>query len=98
MTSADGSIPLSELAGLSVHRQTRVGWDERTPPNETVDADGNPNPDDRGFGVPDPRAPARRAPDEPEVVALRRHLRANNGMRGLEICTPGEPDRLPKSS
>ena len=93
MTSADGSIALSELAGLTVHGQTTVGWDERTPPNETVDADGNPNPDDRRFGVRDPRAPARRAPDDPEVVALRRHLRANSGIRGLEICPPGEPAR-----
>lgn len=93
MTSAHDSTPLSELAGLTVHRPTQVGWDERTPPNETVDADGNPNPEDRRFGVSDPRAPPRRAPDDPEVVALRRHLRAHNGMRGLEICTPGEPDR-----
>ena len=85
--------PASELTGLTVHRPTAVGWDERTPPNETLDAHGNPNPAERGFGVPDPRAPRRRVPDDPEVVALRRYLRENSGMRGLEICTPDEVDR-----
>ena len=33
-----------------VGRDTLVGWDENTLPNETVDADGNVNPSHRGFG------------------------------------------------
>ena len=31
----------SELGTLEVYGDTLVGWDENTPPNETVDADGN---------------------------------------------------------
>ena len=31
--------------------------------------------------------------DDPEVVALRRHLVANNGIRGLEVLDPSEIDR-----
>jgi hypothetical protein len=80
----------SELANLAVHGETSVGWDAKTPPNETVDEDGNPFPIERGFGVPDPSAPARRVYDDPEVEQLRAHLKANNGIRGLEICTPEE--------
>lgn len=83
----------TELASLAVFGETTVGWDERTPPNETVDHDGKPFPEDRGFGVPDPRAPARRSPDDPGVRALRDHLRANNGLRGLPICDPWETRR-----
>lgn len=33
------------------------------------------------------------APDDPEVLALRRHLEANNGIRGLEILEPHEIER-----
>ncbi len=69
------------------------GWDAAVPPNETVDDDGNPFPDDPGFAVPDPRAPGRRAFDDPEVRELREHLRAANGLRGLEICAPDEIER-----
>ena len=50
----------AELDGLTVYRETAVGWDARTPPNESVDADGQPSGDPQGFGVPDPRAPSRR--------------------------------------
>ena len=83
----------AELVGLSVHRETAVGWDARTPPNETLDAEGNANPSERRFGVADPRVPRRRVFDDPEVVALRQYLRGNNGIRGLEICAAGEVDR-----
>ncbi len=83
----------TELESLSVYGETSVGWDERTPTNETVDHDGSPFPDDRGFGVPDPRAPARRSPGDPGVQALRKHLRAHNGIPGLEICDPTETRR-----
>ena len=83
----------TELESLVVVGETTVGWDARTPPNETVDHAGNPFPEDRGFGVPDPRAPASRLPDAPEVRALREHLRAHNGIQGLEICDPSEIER-----
>ncbi len=84
----------SKLKALEVYGETEVGWDENTPPNETIDADGNPFPEDPGFGVPDPRAPARRRYDAPDVVALREHLRQLNGIRGLEICSLGEIERV----
>jgi ectoine hydroxylase-related dioxygenase (phytanoyl-CoA dioxygenase family) len=70
-----------------------VGWDERTPPNETVDDDGNPSLANPGFGVADPRAPRRRVYDDPDVVALREHLRAHNGIYGLEIVEPNDAKR-----
>ncbi len=70
-----------------------VGWDERTPPNETVDEYGNPSQSNPGFGVADPRAPKRRVYDDPDVVALRDHLRLHNGIHGLEIVAPDEVAR-----
>ena len=70
-----------------------IGWDAATPPNETVDDDGNPSPADPGFGVEDPRAPRRRVYDDPDVVALRNHLRQHNGIYGLEIVNPHEVKR-----
>ncbi len=82
-----------ELATLEVYGDTAVGWDAHTPVNETVDENGNPFPTERSFGVPDPRAPARRVYDDPSVVALREHLRSHNGLRGLEICAPDEVQR-----
>jgi len=84
---------MDELTELAVHGESAVGWDQRTPPNETVDDDGNPFPIERGFGLPDPRAPMRRVYDDPEVQALREYLREHNGIRGLEICSPDEIDR-----
>ena len=82
------------MTELSVFEKTTIGWDEHTPPNETVDADGNPFPIERGFGVPDPRAPSRRVYDDPGVESLRQHLRKHNGIHALEICTPDEVDRI----
>ena len=41
---------------MQVYGETRVGWDAHTPVNETVDADGNPPPGNRGFGVADPHS------------------------------------------
>ncbi len=67
-----------------------IGWDALTPPNETVDEDGHPAFANPGFGIPDPRAPSRRVYDDPEVVALREHLRRHNGIHGLEIVDPGD--------
>ena len=83
----------AELAGLEVYGDTAVGWDAHTPVNETVDEHGNAMAKPGGFGVPDPRAPARRVYDDPGVAALRAHLRAENGIRGLEICAPDEVER-----
>jgi Phytanoyl-CoA dioxygenase (PhyH) len=70
-----------------------IGWDAATPPNETVDEHGNPSLANPGFGVADPRAPRRRAYDDPDVVKLREHLRAHNGIYGLEIVAPDDPKR-----
>ena len=84
---------MSELSALRVHGETTIGWDVATPVNERVDENGTPMPLDAEFGVADPRAPARRVYDDPEVVALRDHLREYNGLPHLEICSPDEVDR-----
>jgi len=84
----------SELEGLIVHGETPVGWDENTPPNETLDQYGNLSASNRGVvPVADPRSPSRRVYDDPGVEALREHLRQHNGIRGLEICEPTEIKR-----
>ena len=83
-----------ELEEMQVYGETRVGWDENTPVNETVDADGNVPPGNRGFGIADPNSPKRRVYDDPEVEALREKLREHNGIRGLEICDPHEVERI----
>lgn len=82
-----------ELETLAVHGETSVGWDDHARINETVDEHGNPSSSDSGFGVSDPRAPRRRAYDDPEVERLRAYLKGNNGIRGLEICSPDEVER-----
>jgi Phytanoyl-CoA dioxygenase (PhyH) len=86
-----GDTALSEE--ISVHGDTTIGWDEATPPNETVDENGNPSLSNPGFGVADPRAPRRRAYDDADVAALRSHLRRHNGIYGLEIVAPHEIER-----
>lgn len=83
----------SELDDLQVHGPTCVGWDAATPTNERVDQDGNPMAVDADFGVADPRAPRQRIFDDADVVALRNHLAANNGIRNLEMCEPHEIER-----
>ncbi len=93
MIAAMNPAKRRELAALEVYGDTEVGWDRRTPVNETVDADGNLEPPQRGFGVADPRAPAERVYDHPEVEALRTHLRKRNGIQGLEVCAPDEVER-----
>lgn len=87
------SASADELVSLVVYGDTDVGWDAATPVNETVDEHGKPATGQRGFGVPDPRAPKRRVYDDAEVEALRRQLQRENGIRGLEICTPDEVER-----
>ena len=63
-----------ELEEMQVYGETRVGWDANTPVNETVDADGNVPPGNRGFGVADPNSPKRRVYDDAEVEALREKI------------------------
>jgi ectoine hydroxylase-related dioxygenase (phytanoyl-CoA dioxygenase family) len=90
---AASNTDCGELDELRVVGETTIGWDAGTPPNETVDAEGNPFPADPGFGQPDPRAPTRRSWDDPGVVALRERLTRHNGIVGLEICAPDEVER-----
>ena len=78
------------LTTIALDRDTDIGWDAAALPNETVDDVGNPFPSDPGFGVADPRAPKRRAYDDPDVVALREHLKRHNGVFGLEIVAPND--------
>ena len=81
---------MSELDDLKVYGETDAGWCALTLPNETVDDGGRPFVHQKGFSAADPRAPKRRVYDDPEVCALREHLRAHNGIRGLEILEPCE--------
>ena len=39
--SNNGRTFTTELEEMEVYGETRVGWDENTPINETVDAEGN---------------------------------------------------------
>ena len=89
----DSAAKQRELDALEVFGDTDVGWDANTPVNETVDGDGNPSPSQRGFGVPDPRAPGRRLYDDADVQRLREHLKRHNGLPGLDICGPDEVER-----
>jgi hypothetical protein len=81
------------LDGLTVCGAGEVGWCAVTPPNEFVDDKGVPFAGLPASLQPDPRAPRRRAYDDPEVVALRARLRGRNGMLGLEIVAPHEVER-----
>mmetsp|Transcript_129738 Transcript_129738/g.361399 ORF Transcript_129738/g.361399 Transcript_129738/m.361399 type:complete len:387 (-) Transcript_129738:97-1257(-) len=83
---------MADLATLSVHRATDVGWDERALPNETMDDHGRLLRH-TAFAIADPRAPMRRSLDDPGVQQLRALLRERNGIRGLEICGSEEVDR-----
>jgi hypothetical protein len=78
---------------LKVVGESHVGWCAATAPNETTDEDGRPLIRTVGISAADPRAPGRRVYDDPEVVALREHLRRDNGLRGLEIVAPDEIER-----
>ncbi|HEX3919447.1 MAG TPA: phytanoyl-CoA dioxygenase family protein [Caulobacteraceae bacterium] len=84
---------MNERSPFSVVGETDVGWCAATPPNETADADGLPLVRADGFAAGDPRAPARRVYDDPEVCALRERLRRRNGLPGLEIVSPHEIER-----
>ena len=89
----DRAVVRREIEDLAVFGDTDVGWDGNTPVNETVDERGNPFPTKPGFGVPDPRAPGRRVYEDDDVQRLRDRLRAENGIRGLDICDPSEVER-----
>jgi hypothetical protein len=84
---------MNELDNLKVFGETAVGWCAATPPNETTDAAGVPMVHSDGFSAADPKAPMRRAYDDPGVVQLREHLKKHNGMPGLEIVEPHEVER-----
>jgi hypothetical protein len=84
---------LNELDDLRVVGETTVGWCAATPTNEFVDAEGKPCFIPGPFGDADPRAPARRVHDDPEVCELRERLRRRNGLGGVEILEPHEVER-----
>jgi hypothetical protein len=88
-----GLVGMDELEGLRVVGETTVGWCAATPPNETSDDDGRPYIPELSSGRVDPRTPARRAYDDPEVQRLRAHLKEHNGIKGLEIVEPHETER-----
>ena len=93
MTAQLRTPQMGELEHIKVHGETEVGWCALTLPNETVDDAGRPFVREKGFSAADPRAPKRRVYDDPEVHALREHLRAHNGIQGLEILEPHEVER-----
>jgi hypothetical protein len=84
---------MDELEALEVYGETPAGWCAATPPNEFVDTNGALMTEWDDFCQPDPRAPAARVYDDPDVVALRARLKATNGLKGLEIVGPEEVDR-----
>lgn len=84
---------MSELDNIKVYGETDVGWCALTLPNETVDDEGRPFLREKGFSAADPRAPKRRVYQDPEVCALREHLRTHNGIHGLEMLEPHEIEK-----
>jgi hypothetical protein len=79
--------------GLKVFGDSDAGWCAATPPNETTDEHGTPYIPSDDSRMVDPRSPRRRIHDDPDVVSLRQALRANNGLKGLEIVAPHEVER-----
>jgi hypothetical protein len=86
-------LAMDELKGLRVYGDTSAGWCEATPPNETTDEAGHPFVPELDARRVDPRAPRRRAYDDPGVQRLREHLKKHNGLTGLEIVEPHEIER-----
>jgi hypothetical protein len=84
---------MNELDDIKVYGETDVGWCALTLPNETVDDMGRPFVREEGFSAADPRVPKQRVYDDPEVCALREHLRTHNGIQGLEVLEPHEIER-----
>ena len=83
-----------DLESIKIPGTTSVGWDRATPVNERVDEHGRPVSTSIPFGVDDPRAPKLRQYNHPTVQNLRDQLREYNGIRGLEICSPEDLDRI----
>jgi hypothetical protein len=88
-----GGQAMDALGELKVYGESSVGWCEATPPNETTDDSGQLYVPEACTRKTDPRAPARRAYDDPEVERLRLHLRRYNGLPGLETVYPHEIER-----
>jgi hypothetical protein len=84
---------MGELDDLRVYGETAVGWCAATAPNEFVDRDGAVDAPEGGHAQADPRAPAARVYDHPEVAALRARFKAANGVVGLEVVGPEETAR-----
>jgi hypothetical protein len=81
------------LDALHVFGESVAGWCTVTPPNESADENGEPITLTEGVGAADPKSPPRRVYDDPDVRALREHLRRNNGLKNLEIVRPDEVER-----
>ncbi|MEI9989635.1 MAG: phytanoyl-CoA dioxygenase family protein [Rhizomicrobium sp.] len=84
---------MTHLETLRIFGETDIGWDAATPPNETTDETGRPYVPELASGRVDPRAPANRVYDDPDVERLRARLRDKNGIVGLEIVEPHEVER-----
>ena len=79
---------------MEVYGATRVGWDENTPVNETVDAEGNLFPGKRGFGVADPNSPKRRVYDDQRSRHSAKSYANTRYSRGWKSANPrNEEDR-----
>jgi hypothetical protein len=84
---------MGELDDLKVYGETSVGWCAATPPNEFLDRNGEVQVVEGVHPQADPRAPAARAHDHPEVAALRARFKEANGITGLEVVGPHETKR-----
>jgi hypothetical protein len=104
VTELKPSIPPDVREGMFTgggKRGPGIGWDEAAQINETVDQGGAIFPGVFNKGANQGEADANpwtqamksRRRDDPGVVALREHLRENNGINGLEICEPHEVER-----
>ena len=94
MTGSREAALMAQCDDLRVTGETTIGWCALTPTNERLDAEGRPSDEDMGpVSAPDPTAPLRRVFDDPQVCALREHLRAANGIAGLDILEPRETQR-----
>lgn len=84
---------MHELDNLQVYGPTATGWCGATAANETTDADGRHYVPELASRQVDPRAPARRVYDDPDVQALRARLKEKNGLVGVEMVEPHEIER-----
>ena len=97
------AIPDAIATGMTVDgsRSEGIGWDVATGINETTDAEGtvfegqfnNGTNNGEADGSHWVRQMRSRSRDDAGVVALREFLRDNNGIKGLDIVGPDEPER-----